>query len=133
MFSESNLVKLDKPRRRKWLPLRQYPRYSVSADGLVRSGTNPILLRNFPDGTPFVLVNANGSRQEMPVDVLVAFAWLGMPPGDGYRVLHLDGDTKNCDAGNLTWAPDPDYWFDFYKQLMAVPSWYTPGLKLAHI
>lgn len=67
------------------------------------------------------------------MDVLVAFAWLGMPPGDGYRVLHLDGDTKNCDAGNLTWAPDPDYWFDFYKQLMAVPSWYTPGLKLAHI
>ncbi len=35
---------------------------------------------------------------------LMAFAFIGSPPGDGYQVAHWDGDKTNNHVSNLRWA-----------------------------
>jgi hypothetical protein len=102
----------------KYRWLHPYPGYSVSADGNVRSGANRIAIHKLPDGTPFVRINVLGRRVSLPVDTLVAWAFLGKPPGRGYMVAHLNGDKSDCRAKNLDWVVDEDYWFDFYRRLM---------------
>lgn len=118
--------------RRKWVTMNPY-NVSVSSDGLVKSRHgNQIVTRQLSDGTPYVLLMVNGTKQELPVDVLVAFTWLGKPPGEGFQVAHRNGDIADCRAENLTWVADPDYWFEFYRELMKPPAWFAPGLRTTH-
>lgn len=114
----------------KWFATHPFRNYSVSADGEVRCGKNPIKIRYWPDGSPYVLMSVAGRRVEVPVDELIMLTFIGRPPHcRGYRVGRRNGDKTDCRAENLFWEEDPAWHFDFYSQLMAVPAWYAPGLK----
>lgn len=111
----------------KWLS-SPFTGYTCSAAGQVRSGKNPIAIHQLPDGTPVVNVKVAGRGEQLPVDVLVAFAFLGPPPENpylprqGYEVRHLNGDKRDCRAENLAWCVNGDYAFRFYSNLMRGPD-----------
>lgn len=51
-----------------------------------------------------VTLHANGTRKTVLVYRLVARAFHGPKPGDGYVVAHCDGSSTNDRADNLRWA-----------------------------
>lgn len=118
---------MDKRIYRKWLRVNAY--LAATADGEIRVGKNPVTWKFWPDGSPYIEVRAAGRLYEEAVDEIVALAFLGQPPSArGYKVRHLNGVIGDCRAENLVWVPDPDYSFEFYRELMRVPAWYAPGL-----
>jgi hypothetical protein len=42
-------------------------------------------------------------KKYLPLDFLVAMAFLPPPPENNKNVFHKDGNKKNCNADNLTW------------------------------
>lgn len=45
-----------------------------------------------------------GYKKSLPLDFLVAMAFLPPPPENNKNVFHKDGNNKNCNADNLTWV-----------------------------
>lgn len=96
----------------EWRPVVGHEgRYEVSSCGQVRSLPRPgvpkaRVLRQWTQyGYPSVNLSCGSrdQRENRPVHVLVAAAWLGPRP-DGLVIRHLDGNSRNNDVRNLAYG-----------------------------
>lgn len=91
---------------RQWVPIQEFPEYSISNYGEVVNETTGRLLRESTTIQGAVKVNLhNGEYHTRSVKVLVAEAFV---PGQSVifnTPIHLDGDQKNNRADNLMWRP----------------------------
>ncbi len=91
--------------------------YEVSSLGRVRSwrakggaanvrAVRPRLLSTKPGKGAYIQVNLtlDGRSVVLRVHRLVAIAFLGPPPGEGYQAAHWNGDRFDNRAQNLRWA-----------------------------
>lgn len=94
---------------REWAVIPEFPRYSVSDDGLVMNNETDHILSARPirrDGRLQVGLMRDGIQVTRTVARLVAVPFVPNP--DPYRSdtpIHLDGDLTNCAAYNLAWRP----------------------------
>lgn len=91
-----------------WSQCEDYPQYSVSPEGEVKSRQRRRVLKTRQNQRGVVMVNLmqDGVRVTRSVALLVAQAYLGGRPTPAYNsLIHLDGDKSNCHASNLMWRP----------------------------
>lgn len=93
----------------EWRVVPGFSTYEVSDAGQVRSlrSGKPIVLSQWVDGRGYPTVHAmpDGTTKRRKVDVhtMVALAFIGPRPG-GHHVRHLDGDSLNNAAANLSYG-----------------------------
>jgi hypothetical protein len=90
----------------RWLPIKDFPNYEVSNEGLVRNvNTKHILKLNTKKGThPYKRVHlSNKGIAKYPlVHRLVLIAFVGDCP-KGMQCLHADNNPANNNLSNLSW------------------------------
>lgn len=95
-----------------WKQVVGWPEYEVSDHGRVRrvaTGRVQKAQRAKTGGYALVKLSARGLTKTCKVHVLVAYAFLGAPPGrhgqgrDDYQVNHKDGDKWHNRPENLEW------------------------------
>jgi hypothetical protein len=81
--------------------------YTISADGTPRKWGRPMLIDKGPGGLPVIVVN----NEELLLDEVVAYAFLGRPPApwQAMTVVHFDGDYWNCRVDNIRWQVCPEW------------------------
>lgn len=95
-----------------WIPIEDFPGYSVSSYGRVRNDRFERVLTVLKNrgGVAMVSMVRNGSQTKKSLGKLVAEAFVEVPryriPFD--TVIHLDGDNMNNHPSNLMWRP---HWF----------------------
>jgi hypothetical protein len=92
----------------RWLPIDEFPGYSVSNHGRVRNdATNRILIMVVNQAGVLMVGLVKGGRQyKRGVAKMVAERWLPHNTNDAFDTpMHLDGDRTNCAADNLVWRP----------------------------
>jgi hypothetical protein len=88
----------------QWLPILDWPEYSVSNLGRVRSARQ-ILKPSKSNGYLQVKLCRPGLQQIKNVHRLVCIAFNGPPPFPGAIVRHSpDNSKENCNADNLKWG-----------------------------
>lgn len=92
----------------EWDLIRDFPRYSVSDDGMVRNDETERILKQSThfDGRMHVGLMRDGIQHTRTVSRLVIASFV--PNRDPHRSttpIHLDGDLTNCAAYNLAWRP----------------------------
>lgn len=96
----------------QWIPLQDYPGYSVSNMGRVRLDRWDRILKlsHLPTGHIYVALWGDGKQRNRSVAKLVIHAFVPNEhdPEVFNTPIHLDGDRTNCTAANLAWRP---YWF----------------------
>ena len=55
-------------------------------------------------GRIIVHVYINKALYELPLDQLMAEAFLNLPPREDHVIVHLDGDPLNCRVDNISWG-----------------------------
>lgn len=100
-----------------WEMIPEFPEYSVSNEGQVRSPTGRIMvLTRNQHGIVQVGLMRSHRQYKRAVGLLVAKAFLPPPtPATFDSVINLDGDRCNNSVGNLMWRPR---WFAvrYHKQ-----------------
>lgn len=90
-----------------WVPIDEFPDYSVSNYGQVRTDKTGRILSL--SQTQFGLVNVgmmrDGVQYHRSVPLLVAKAFLPIRPGPFDTPINLDGDRHNNRVDNLVWRP----------------------------
>lgn len=113
----------------EWVPLREYPGYSISNYGRVRQDRFDRVLAKgrSQSGATYSRVMVNGVQVTRAVSSLVAAAFVPNPRPEQFTTpIHLDGDLTNCCAENLLWRPR---WFaikftrQFRLELPNPPQW----------
>ena len=110
-----------------WRPIPEWPGYSVSNEGRVRShvrSEDGVLLTarvNPSNGYLTVGPTRNKKQSWVPIHVLVALAFHGPRP-DGNVVRHLDSDPYNNRPENLAWGTYAENSQDMVQHLGAHPS-----------
>lgn len=56
-----------------------------------------------------VCLYKDGEKRQPYVHTVVAYAFLGDPPGDEFQVHHKDHDPANNEASNLEWMKNEDH------------------------
>ena len=121
----------------EWMPIEEFPEYSVSNDGYVVNNATGRILSNstVQYNMRTVAFSIGGEQHRRSVAVLVARAFLPEPPRDDFNtIIHLDGDRANCRSDNLAWRPR---WFainyhmerhkkpyrNFHEDIRIVETW----------
>lgn len=105
-----------------WKTIRDFPDYSVSNFGNVRTDKSGRILRMSPNqfGVMNVGLMKNGVQYHRSVPLLVAKAFLPIKPGPFDTPINLDGDRMNNHLENLVWRPR---WFAVkYNRQFRFPS-----------
>lgn len=92
----------------EWAQLREFPKYSVSDQGLVRNDDTERVMRTFQTGGGHHCVGLmnNGRQYTRAVSRLVCEEFVPNERPDFFTTpIYLNGDTSNCDAQNLLWRP----------------------------
>lgn len=105
-----------------WRIVASFPTYSVSNSGKIRSElTDRILVPGSNQfGVVHVRFNQDGRQYCRALALIVACAWLDIPPSDSWNsVINLDGDRFNNRVDNIAWRPR---WFaKQYSSQFTVP------------
>jgi hypothetical protein len=90
-----------------WKPIREFPEYSVSNFGNIRSNKSGRILSTSPNqfGVVQVGLMKNGVQYHRSVPLLVAKGFLPIKPGPFDTPINLDGDRLNNHIDNLVWRP----------------------------
>jgi hypothetical protein len=92
----------------QWVPVTGFPAYHISSRGRVASTKwgAPRLVKptESADGYQQVTLYRDRLRHTHRVHVLVATAFLGRCPVEGYEVRHLNGRKADNRAENLRWG-----------------------------
>jgi hypothetical protein len=100
-----------------WKEIEEFPNYSVSNFGRVRSNFSERILSVYANQSGLVQVGLmlNGIQKHRSVPLLVARAFIPQPSGPFDTPINLDGDRYNNHVDNLMWRPR---WFaiKFNKQ-----------------
>lgn len=106
-----------------WLPLRQYPGYSVSSLGRVRNDRRDSLMgiTTRKNKHTFVSIVQDGRQVMRSLGTIVAEEFIISPDPFIFNTpIYLDGDLRNCRADNLMWRPR---WFALkYTRQFRVPQ-----------
>lgn len=92
----------------EWLPVEDFPDYSVSNYGYVQNARTGRMMSLSPVqyGMLTVAMMYDGKQFRRSVAGLVARAFLPAPPREDFNTpIHLDGDRKNCRVDNLELRP----------------------------
>ena len=92
----------------KWRRLPAWPSYEVSEFGQIRH-RHTKRVRAMPDNGPrrtgwVSLHRTDGvisERKSVRLDEAVASAWIGKPTKKKPKLVHVDGDKRNCAVSNL--------------------------------
>jgi hypothetical protein len=89
-----------------WVPLRDFPGYSLSDEGRVRNDRfNKLRTINHQGGYANVAFFKNGRLSKRTLAYLVAQEFVQRPREHFNSLIYLDGDRRNCKASNLAWRP----------------------------
>jgi hypothetical protein len=90
-----------------WKRIREFPGYSVSDTGLVRSDRSGRILALSENQYGLVCVGMvkDGVQYHRSVPLLVANAFIPRPPGPFNTPINKDGSRHNNNAYNLVWRP----------------------------
>jgi hypothetical protein len=92
----------------RWLPIDEFPGYSISDQGRVRNDFSDrimVMVRNRA-GVLMVGLFKDGVQYKRGVSKLVAERFLPHNTLETFNTpMHLDGDRTNCAASNLVWRP----------------------------
>lgn len=92
----------------EWRTLPNHPKYQVSDAGRIRTARSGRLKSTFVEsGYPHVHLWRNGQRERHRIHRLVALAFIPNPQNLPI-VSHVDGDSMNAAAHNLSWASARD-------------------------
>jgi len=93
----------------EWMPLQDYPGYSVSNLGQVRNDKRSSLLSvtHNQSGVSIVGLMHNGIQVKRSLAKLICEAFVPNPQQQVpfTTPIHLNGDPINCQADNLLWRP----------------------------
>lgn len=114
-----------------WVPLQDFPGYSVSSHGRVRNDRRDHVLTVLKNrgGVAMVSLVRNGSQTKMGLGKLIARTFIEVPryPIPFDAVIHLDGDNMHNHVNNLLWRPR---WFaGVYGRQFKVYQDSTPPLR----
>lgn len=90
-----------------WVPIPGFPEYSVSRLGQVRNDRTERLLHvNLNQyGVPFVGLMLERQQRQRSLALLVARAFLPVPPEAFDTPININGDRLDCHEENLMWRP----------------------------
>lgn len=90
-----------------WKKIQEFPEYSVSNYGRIRSNKSGRILATSPNqfGVVQVGLMKNGVQYHRSVPLLVAKGFLPIKPGPFDTPINLDGDRLNNHVENLVWRP----------------------------
>lgn len=90
-----------------WIEIENFPGYSVSNHGRVRSDKSGRILRLNENqyGVLQVGMMRDGEQKHRSVPLLVAKAFILQPTGPFDTPINLDGDRHNNTVENLAWRP----------------------------
>jgi hypothetical protein len=118
----------------EWLPIEEFPHYSISNYGRIRhqDRTYPRKITINERGFPVVLLLSATSptRYLRQINKLVATTFLPMPAWrDANSVWHKDGDLSNCHVDNLMWERRDRVleWNEMHRR--SAPLYETPPVK----
>lgn len=116
-----------------WVPIEDFPRYSVSSYGRVRNEETERILKVLTNrgGVAMVgLIRSDGVQIKKSVGKLVATAFVEVPryriPFD--TVVHLDNDKMNNHPRNLIWRPQWFAWL-YHRQFAKYPRNASPAIR----
>lgn len=92
----------------EWLPIEDFPGYSISDHGFVRSEETGLIIARRFNNRGIVYVGLSRDRQQYSLSLarLVAKAFLPPHPSEAFDTpIHRDGDRVNIHAENLMWRP----------------------------
>lgn len=91
----------------QWKPIREFPEYSVSNFGEIRSNKSGRIMSLSPNqfGVVQVGLMKDGIQYHRSVPLLVAKEFLPIKPGPFDTPINLDGDRTNNHVDNLVWRP----------------------------
>jgi hypothetical protein len=90
-----------------WSQIEDFPGYSVSSEGRVRSDRTGRILKLFPNQFGLIQVGISRDRAQYhrSVPLLVAKAFLPRPRGSFDTPINLNGDRTDNRVENLAWRP----------------------------
>ena len=90
-----------------WATIEWFPEYEVSNYGRVRTNKSGRILRQNVNQSGLLQVGLmhEGVQKHRSVPLLVAKAFLPVPPGPFDTPINLDGDRSNNRVDNLAWRP----------------------------
>lgn len=90
-----------------WVPIQDFPGYSVSSFGRVRRDASGRILRVKVTqyGVPYVGLMRNWDQHQRSLALLVANAFLVPPSGAFDTPINLNGNRFDCSIENLMWRP----------------------------
>jgi hypothetical protein len=93
--------------KEQWKTIRDFPEYSVSNFGEIRSNKSGRILSTSPNqfGVVQVGLMRDGVQYHRSVPLLVAKEFLPIKPGPFDTPINLDGDRNNNHIDNLVWRP----------------------------
>lgn len=91
----------------QWLPLQDYPGYSASDQGRIRSDQSGAILAIQRQGNhrPHVGLTIGKVQVKRGLALLICKTFIEPARKDFDTPIHLDGDLSNCRVSNLTWRP----------------------------
>ena len=93
------------PSLEKWKTISTHTGYEVSNRGRIRNKKTGHVLSNTRTGNGYLKVNlGTGPKCTQRVNRLVAFAFLGDPPGDKVYCHHINHDPADNRVENLEWV-----------------------------
>jgi hypothetical protein len=94
----------------QWLPVREFPGYSVSDEGRVRNDRFGKMrkINHTRDGNLTVAFFVGGRLYNRSLARVVAETFVDRPRQSFNTPIYIDGDKTNCRASNLAWRPK---WF----------------------
>lgn len=114
--------------REQWKDIDEFPEYSVSNFGEIRSNKSGRILSTSPNqfGVVQVGLMKNGVQYHRSVPLLVVKAFLPIKPGPFDTPINLDGDRHNNNLENLVWRPR---WFAIKYNRQFREPYYNPITK----
>lgn len=90
----------------EWVPLQDFPGYSLSSEGRVRNDRFDRLRKiNYHGGYATVAFYKNRRTVNRTLAHLVAREFVHRPRDTFDTPIYLDGDKRNCKATNIMWRP----------------------------
>jgi NUMOD4 motif len=111
-----------------WQTIEDFPDYSVSTFGNIRSDKSGRILALFENQFGLVMVGMmrDGVQRHRSVPLLVARAFIPQPSGPYDTPINLDGDRHNNRVENLIWRPR---WFAIRYNRQFVRRYRNPILR----